>query len=113
MSFEHRYLENKHVNSKQARQFWQIGSSVNSNKHAKIYYDTKKLRTLEKFSKRSTSIKLSIISSSNDFSSNKLPPFIVPTPLEGGGAIYSNGFFLFRQFWSIDILIVGSCAWYH
>ena len=33
----------------------------------------------------------------------------VPTPLEGGGTIYSNGFFLFRQFWPIDIFIVQSC----
>ena len=36
-------------------------------------------------------------------------PLIVPTPIEGGGGggtIYSNGFFLFRQFWPIDIFIV-------
>ena len=26
--------------------------------------------------------------------------FIVPTPLEGGGTIYSTGFFLFSQFWT-------------
>ena len=32
----------------------------------------------------------------------------VPTPLEGGGTIYSTGFFLFRQFWPIDIFIVES-----
>ena len=31
---------------------------------------------------------------------------VVPTPLEGGGTIYSTGFFLFRQFWPIDIFIV-------
>ena len=33
---------------------------------------------------------------------------IVPTPLERGGNIYSNGFFLFRQFLPIDIFIVES-----
>ena len=33
---------------------------------------------------------------------------IVPTPLEGGGTIYSNGFFLFSQFSPIDIFIVES-----
>ena len=34
---------------------------------------------------------------------------IVPTPLEGGGGtIYTNGFFLFSQFWPIDIFIVES-----
>ena len=33
---------------------------------------------------------------------------IVPTPLEGGGTIYSTGFFLFSQFWPIDIFIVES-----
>ena len=39
--------------------------------------------------------------------------FIVPTPLEGGGTIYSNGFFLFRQFLPIDMFIVESWDWYH
>ena len=34
-------------------------------------------------------------------------------PSWGGGTIYSNGFFLFSQFWSIDIFIVQSCEWYH
>ena len=38
---------------------------------------------------------------------------IVPTPLLGGGTIYSNELFLFRQFWPIDILIVEKCEWYH
>ena len=38
---------------------------------------------------------------------------IVPTHFSGGGTIYSNGFFLFRQFWPIDIIIVESCEWYH
>ena len=28
---------------------------------------------------------------------------------EEGGTIYSNGFFLFRQFWPIDLFIVESC----
>ena len=37
---------------------------------------------------------------------------IVPTPLVGGGTIYSYGFFLFRQFWPIDIFIVEKCEWY-
>ena len=32
----------------------------------------------------------------------------VPTPLEGGGTIYTNEFFVFREFSSIDIFIVGS-----
>ena len=31
----------------------------------------------------------------------------------GGGTIYSNGFFLFREFWPTDIFIVEKCAWYH
>ena len=30
-----------------------------------------------------------------------------------GGTISSNGFFLFRQSWLIDIFIVESCEWYH
>ena len=34
---------------------------------------------------------------------------IVPTPLVGGETVYSNGFFLFRQLWPIDILIVEKC----
>ena len=38
---------------------------------------------------------------------------IVPTPLVGGGTIHSNGFFLFRQFWPIDIFIAEKCEWYH
>ena len=38
---------------------------------------------------------------------------IVPTPLEGGGTIYSIGFFLFSHFWPIDIFIVESWDWYH
>ena len=29
-------------------------------------------------------------------------------PLEGGGTIYSNGFFLFREFSPLDIFIVES-----
>ena len=33
---------------------------------------------------------------------------VVPTPLEGGATIYSNGFLLFRQFSPIDIFIVES-----
>ena len=33
---------------------------------------------------------------------------VVPTPLEGGGTIYSNGFFLFSKFWPIDIFIIES-----
>ena len=38
---------------------------------------------------------------------------IVSTPVVGGGGtIYSNGFFLFREFWPIDIFIVEKCAWY-
>ena len=37
---------------------------------------------------------------------------IVPTPLVVGGTIYSNGFFLFREFWPTDIFIVEKCAWY-
>ena len=36
----------------------------------------------------------------------KMRKLIVPTPLKGGGTIYSNGFFLFSQFWPIDIFIV-------
>ena len=35
--------------------------------------------------------------------------FIVPTPLVGEGTIYSNGFFLFSQFWPIDIFIAEKC----
>ena len=31
---------------------------------------------------------------------------IVPTPLVGGGTIYSNRFFLLRKFWPIAIFIV-------
>ena len=45
--------------------------------------------------------------------SDRILPVIVPTPLEGEGTIYSNEFFLFRQFWPIDIFIVESCEWYH
>ena len=48
--------------------------------------------------------------------SSMIPSYIiVPTPLEGrgGGTIYSNGFFLFREFWPTDIFIVEKCAWYH
>ena len=33
--------------------------------------------------------------------------------LREGGTIYSNGFFLLRRFWPIDIIIVESCEWYH
>ena len=32
--------------------------------------------------------------------------FFVPTHIVGGGTINSNGFFLFSQFWPIDIIIV-------
>ena len=40
---------------------------------------------------------------------------IVPTPLVGEGTIYSNGFFffLFSEFWPIDIFVVEKCEWYH
>ena len=31
----------------------------------------------------------------------------------GGGTIYSNGFFLFSQFWPIDIFIAEKREWYH
>ena len=31
----------------------------------------------------------------------------------GGGTIYANGFFLFSQFWPIDIFIAEKCEWYH
>ena len=34
----------------------------------------------------------------------------VPTPLVGGGTIYPNGFFLFRQFWWIDIFILKNVS---
>ena len=34
-------------------------------------------------------------------------------PLVGGGTIYSNGVFLFSQFWPIDIFIVEKCERYH
>ena len=34
-------------------------------------------------------------------------------PLEGGGTIYSNGFFLFSQFGPIGIFTVESWDWYH
>ena len=45
---------------------------------------------------------------------NKFLVFIiVPTPLVGGGTIYSNWFFLFSQFWPIDIFVVEKCEWYH
>ena len=38
--------------------------------------------------------------------------FIVPTPLVGGGEeLYTQmGFFLFSQFWPIDIFIVENCV---
>ena len=40
---------------------------------------------------------------------------LFPTPLVGGGrgTIYSNGFFLFSQFWPIDMFVVEKCEWYH
>ena len=37
----------------------------------------------------------------------------VPNPPLGGGTIDSNGFFLFSQFWPIDIFIAEKCEWYH
>ena len=42
-----------------------------------------------------------------------LATLFVPTPLVGGVTIYSNGFFLFREFWPTDIFIVEKCARYH
>ena len=40
--------------------------------------------------------------------------FFIPTPLEGGEELYTRMvFFLFRQLWPIDILIVEGCEWYH
>ena len=50
------------------------------------------------------------------FSSLRFPSemvIVVPTPLVWGGTIYSNGLFLFRQFWPIDIFILEKCEWYH
>ena len=37
--------------------------------------------------------------------------FIVPTPPVGGGTIYLNEFFLFIQFWPIDISILKRGEW--
>ena len=41
--------------------------------------------------------------------------FIVPTPSYGGGEeLYTQmGFFLFSEFWPIDIFIVETYEWYH
>ena len=48
----------------------------------------------------------------NTINRAQLEIFFVPTPHVGGGTIYSNGFFLFKQFWPIDIFIVEKCEWY-
>ena len=80
-----------------------------------IYFAEEKfLKTFSLFAFRYVNLKLSLI---NEMS----PPFpweltfnlfFVPTPLVGGGTIYSNGFFLFRQFWPIDMLTIEKCERY-
>ena len=37
----------------------------------------------------------------------------IPTPLVGEELCIQTGFFLFRQFWPIDIFIVEKCEWFH
>ena len=38
---------------------------------------------------------------------------LLSDPSCGGGAINSNGFFMFRHFWQIDESIVEKCELYH
>ena len=53
-----------------------------------------------------------LTSSVHNLAQNPYDRIIVPTHFSGGGTIYANGFFLFSQFWPIDIIIVESCEWH-
>ena len=60
-------------------------------------------------------LKFDIFEIRHDFHTSRLACSIVPTPtLVGREELYTQTvFFLFRQFWPIDIFIVESCEWHH